>query len=165
MKYSDVARWNDPLARTAAIIGERWTLLILRQFFLGLHHFDDIQQTLELATNVLSERLNRLLEEGVLEREGRRYSLTKKGHALYSVIGAMLEWGDEYTIGEEGPPVIRKHRKCGHETKAKLVCSHCGEEITAHDVWVEDGPSAQLGSPFTEAQERIALRAAKAKRR
>lgn len=163
MKHSEIIEWNDPLARTASIIGERWTLLILRQFFLGLHQFEDIQQTLGIARNILTQRLNKLVDEEILERREREYWLTDKGHDLYQVLGAMLEWGDKYMMGEEGPPVIRIHKPCSHPTHAQLTCAHCGERIEARDVWVEhvpDTPYAHLGTLFTDAQERIERRKA-----
>lgn len=164
MKHSEIIGWNDPLARTASIIGERWTLLVLRQFFLGLHNFSDIQVSLGVARNILTERLNRLVAEDILERREREYWLTEKGHDLYQVIGAMLEWGDQYMMGEEGPPVRRIHKLCGKPTRAQLTCQACGERIEARDVHVEhveDTPYAHLGTLFTQAQELVTRRKAK----
>ncbi len=99
------------VARALEVVGERWTLLILRNVFLGLHRFDDQQQQLGIARNVLASRLERLVEEQILERRpyGERpvrheYHLTEKGRALWPVLVELLQWGDRYAPEPEGPP-------------------------------------------------------------
>jgi len=159
MKHSEIARQNCCLAKAAAVVGERWNLLLLRQFFLGLHHFDDFQKTLGIARNILSDRLKQLVDAGVIEKRtdrdtgGRAYWLTEKGHDLYPTVAALLEWGDRHLAAPEGSSVVRIHKSCGSPTKAKLVCSCCEEQITARDVEVLPGPSFDLGSPLAEVRE------------
>ncbi len=163
MKHSELARNNCSLSRTLAIIGERWTLLILRQFFLGLRRFDDLQATLGIARNILADRLKTLTEAGIVERRrlkdtgghATEYRLTQKGRDLYPAIACLLEWGDTYMMEPTGPSVERIHKQCGHSTHPKLTCEHCGEAFTAHDVELAPGPSAHLGSPWDEARDRL----------
>ena len=135
------------IARTLEVVGERWTLLILRDTFLGIHRFDDLQRDLGLSRKVLSERLKHLVEEGMLERRAyserpprHEYVLTRKGLEFIDVLIAMAAWGDRWTAGEAGPPVLRRHRTCGQVTQVELRCGACGEILHAADVDVEPGP-------------------------
>jgi DNA-binding HxlR family transcriptional regulator len=111
----DYAGQNCSIARALEIVGERWTLLIIRDVFLGYRKFDEIQQNLGIARNVLTERLNRLVDEGILERaryserpERYEYRLTRKGLELNIALTALRQWGDEYL--SERPPrlLVRK---------------------------------------------------------
>src|SRR3954471_9841647 len=116
-------RYDDQvcsIARSLEIVGERWTLLVLREAFLGTRRFDDFQRSLGIARNVLTERLARLVDEGVLE--GRRYQerperyeyrLTEKGIELWPVMVHLLQWGDHHYPDEAGPPRVLTHRGCG----------------------------------------------------
>ncbi len=123
------------------VVGERWVWLILRQSFNGARRFEDFQRGIGLARNVLSERLNSLVEHGVLERrpyserESRsryEYRLTDKGRALFPVYAALMQWGNDWTDLPE-PPVDILHKPCGHRFTARVVCSQCGQEIDARD--------------------------------
>ena len=144
---------NCSIARTLELVGERWTLLIIRDALLGRSRFDEFQESLGIARNVLTDRLHRLVEEGILER--RRYSehpprdeyvLTEKGRDLYPVIIGLLRWGDRWTAGPEGPPLVLEHQNCGQEVMPILVCPTCREEITAQTLHPHPGPGAKAQS-------------------
>src|SRR3954469_2943711 len=108
------------VARTLEVVGERWTLLIVRDAFFGVRRFDDFQRSLGIARNVLQGRLERLVEEGILERvryqerpERFEYRLSEKGIDLWPVMVSMLTWGDKHAATEDGPPVVIEHRGWG----------------------------------------------------
>jgi len=132
---------NCSVARTLSVVGERWTMLILREAFLGRHRFDEFQQGIGIARNILSSRLRDLVEKGILDRtradgEPRRveYRLTKKGSDLYPVLIALMQWGDTWLCDEAGPPMTLVHRNCGATTSPEMVCSQCGEHLGAREV-------------------------------
>ena len=134
-------------AQTLEVIGEWWTLLLVRDAFFGVRRFEDFQRRLGISRSVLTNRLNRLVEEGVLEtrqyetRPPRlEYLLTKKGADLFPVLVALQQWGDRYA--SDKPPVVLRHRGCGKLTRPHLVCSACGEKVTAEDVTAAPGPGA-----------------------
>jgi DNA-binding HxlR family transcriptional regulator len=133
------------IARTLDIVGDRWTLLILRDSFRGLRHFNEFRKSLGIASNILADRLDKLVANDVLRRdavvERGEYRLTDKGRALYPIIGAMLTWGDRYTDDGAGPPHIVTHRPCDHRTQPTLVCSHCHEPLTARSVEMTPNPA------------------------
>jgi DNA-binding HxlR family transcriptional regulator len=148
MRFPEVADLNCSIARTLAIFGERWTLLVLRQAFLGVRRFEDMQASLGIARNILSDRLSTLVSEGILERrryqerpERFEYRLTAKGRELYPVLVTLMQWGDRHAA-PGGPPVLLRHRTCGHLAEPTLVCSHCGEEIDPREMQPEPGPGA-----------------------
>lgn len=135
------------IARTLDIAGEPWSPLILRDVFIGISRFDDLQRDLGISRKVLAERLKHLVKEGVLERSAyserpprHDYVLTEKGWELCDVLLAITAWGDRWTAGEAGPPALLRHRTCGQLTHAELHCAQCGEPLHAHDVDVEQGP-------------------------
>lgn len=143
MRWDSLAKEDCSLARSLAVIGDRWTLMILRDAFLGVRRFDEFEQSLKIARRVLSERLSFLVDDGILarvpyqERPARyEYRLTEKGLDLYPVILSLVHWGDSHYAGRKGPPVIHTHRKCGRDFRSMLTCSECGELVTARDVTV-----------------------------
>ncbi len=138
MAIQAFADLNCSIARPLSILGERWALLVVRDLFLGRRRFDEIQESLGIASNVLSQRLATLTEEGIVERhryseqpERFEYRLTDKGRDLQPILLAVLAWGDRYTTGAEGPPLETVHRECGHVFHAVPTCSECGEEVEA----------------------------------
>jgi len=148
MKRSSFADMTCSVARTLEVVGEWWTLLIVRDALLGVTRFEVWQRRLGIARNVLSARLDLLVEHGILER--RRYSehpprdeyvLTRKGRDLAPVVDSLRVWGDRYTA-TDGPPVVLVHDDCGHETVAVPHCSHCGERLRGGHVHMEAGPGA-----------------------
>jgi len=143
------------VARTLEVIGEWWTMLVIRESFNGVRRFDDFQGRLGIARNVLAARLQRLVDHEVLERRQYQdrpprweYRLTEKGRDLYPVLLAMLAWGDRWTAGDEGPPLRLTH-ECGNEPDAVLVCSHCGKKIDARDVHAERAAGHLVELPAT----------------
>ena len=147
MRHSGLQQQNCSIARTVAVLGERWTLVILRAAFNRRRRFEDIQRDLGIARNILADRLQTLVAEGILERrayqqrpERFEYRLTDKGRDLYPVLIALMQWGDRYTAGEAGPPVELIHEPCGEHTNPRLVCDHCGEPIDPRDVRPQPGP-------------------------
>jgi DNA-binding HxlR family transcriptional regulator len=135
--------------RTLALIGDRWSMLILREEFFGVRRFDDLQRNLGIARNILTGRLHNLVDCGILERRlyqdrPRRfeYRLSQKGIDLYPALVALMEWGDRYVADEPGPPLVLRHKRCGQRTRPTLTCSACGEDIDARDMEPEPGPGA-----------------------
>jgi DNA-binding HxlR family transcriptional regulator len=136
------------VAQCLEVVGEWWSLLIVRDAFLGVKRFDEFQQRLGISRNVLNQRLARLVEAGVLvkvpysEHPPRfEYRLTDKGRDLWPIITTMRQWGDKYAAAD-GPPLQVIHEHCGHTTQAKLICSTCGAQIGARDVRAIPGPGA-----------------------
>jgi DNA-binding HxlR family transcriptional regulator len=134
------------IARALEIVGERWTILVLRDAFLGVRRFDDFQRDLGIARNVLTDRLNRLVDEGILERrryqerpERFEYRLTHKGRDLWPILHALATWGDAHAA-PGGPPRLFRHRGCGGRITDRRVCARCGTELEVRDVEVVDGP-------------------------
>ena len=147
MQRTDFAQMTCSIARSLAVAGEPWSPLVLRDVWVGINRFDDIQRDLGVSRKVLTERLKHLVEAGMLEREAYstrparyEYVLTRKGLEFIDVLMAMAAWGDRWTAGEAGPPVLRRHRACGQISQVELRCSVCGEALHAADVDVEPGP-------------------------
>jgi len=137
------------IARTLDIAGEPWTPLILRDLFVGIRRFDDLQRDLGISRKVLTQRLNHLLNHGIVERRPYTdkpvrydYLLTDKGWELCDVLLAITAWGDRWTADEQGPPVILHHTTCRHTAHAIITCSACNEPLRARDVHVTPGPGA-----------------------
>ncbi|MEX0838527.1 MAG: helix-turn-helix domain-containing protein [Parvibaculum sp.] len=166
MRWEELDREACSLARTLSVVGDRWTLLVLRECFLRIRRFEEFEQRLGIARHVLADRLKKLTDAGVLEkipyRERPRreeYRLTEKGLALYPAMLALLDWGDKYMSGKEGPPLLRRHKTCGHVAHAVPSCSECGEPLDARAMTVEAGPGAPADfflpqSPSNKAVER-----------
>jgi DNA-binding HxlR family transcriptional regulator len=136
------------LARTLELVGERWTLLIVRDALLGLRRFDEFRESLGLARNVLAERLGRLVEGGVLERVPyqerpvrHEYQLTPAGRELGLTVLALMQWGDRHLAGPDGPPRLVKHAGCGGDVVVRTVCDSCGERVTGGAVDMLPGPA------------------------
>jgi DNA-binding HxlR family transcriptional regulator len=132
------------IARTLDVIGDRWSLLILRDGFYGVRRFEDFQHDLGVARNVLADRLAKLVERGVFERRlyaerpaRYEYRLTAKGRDLLPVLLTMMRWGDDWEGDDDRPPVKLVHVGCGHATHAVLDCAHCGERLNLANVYVD----------------------------
>ena len=152
MLKRDYEGQNCSIARTLELIGERWTVLIIRDAFLGIRRFEDFQSDLGVARNVLTTRLARLVEEGLLEKRRYQerparyeYRLTEKGIALWPVLVSLVKWGDKYA-SPAGPPRVIVHRDCGGEVNEHLSCDRCGEPLTARDVETRPGPGAEAAA-------------------
>ena len=150
MKWNDLEQEKCSLARTVSVIGDRWTLLVLRDCFLGVRRFDEFLDRLEISRPMLADRLARLVDAGVLRKEPYQtspprhdYRLTPKGLDLYPVILSIVHWGDMHMAGRAGRPLLHRHANCGHHFDPLLVCSACGEALDARAVTVEAGPGAE----------------------
>jgi DNA-binding HxlR family transcriptional regulator len=139
---------NCSVAQCLEIVGEWWSLLIVRDAFLGVTRFEDLQARLGISRNILTQRLNRLVDKGVLKRvpyqerpPRSEYRLTEKGRDLWHVVTAMRQWGDRWAA-PSGPPLNIRHTACGRVVKAVPVCSHCGEPLDVRAVTAVPGPGA-----------------------
>lgn len=146
MKWRDLGREPCSIARTAAVIGDRWTLMILRDCFLGVRRFDEFQARLGISRTIIADRLKLLTEEGVLRRVAyqenpvrHEYRLTEKGLELHPAILAIAAWGDRHYADERGPPILRRHKACGCDFQPVQVCSECGEPVDARGVEARPG--------------------------
>jgi DNA-binding HxlR family transcriptional regulator len=137
---------NCSAARALEVVGERWSLLIIRDaLFRGTTRFSDFQRTLGLARNVLAARLEGFVEAGLMTRRQpensayHEYLLTQKGLDLKPAVIALTRWGDRWAA-PNGPPIIYGHDYCGGEIELQLVCSECGEEPAVDQIGVTPGP-------------------------
>src|SRR5262245_4191110 len=126
------------IARTLEAIGDRWTMLVVRDAFLGLRRFDDFQERLGVARNILSDRLGRLVDEGILEKrpylerpQRFEYRLTKKGLDLFPVMVSLMKWGDSHALAPGGAPMLVLHKGCGGQVDERLHCDRCAQPLTA----------------------------------
>jgi len=126
------------IARALEAVGDRWTMLVIRDAFQGVRRFDDFQERLGVARNVLSDRLSRLVDEGILEKRlyqerPRRfeYRLTPKGIDLFPALISLMKWGDRHAPDPGGPPMVVLHKGCGGKVDERLLCDRCGEPVTA----------------------------------
>ncbi|HSW13352.1 MAG TPA: helix-turn-helix domain-containing protein [Solimonas sp.] len=151
MKWSETGGMSCSVARTASVIGDRWTILILRNAFLRIRRFEDFQSNLGITRHLLAGRLKRLVEEGILERVSYQdapprfeYRLTLKGRALYPIVVAMTAWGDAWMDGGKGAPLLLQHKSCGKVVTPQLSCPECGEAIEPQQMSALPGPGLML---------------------
>jgi DNA-binding HxlR family transcriptional regulator len=135
------------IARSLEVVGERWSLLILRDAVLGIQRFEEFQNSLGIATNVLTNRLKLLCDEGVLERvpdeqrPGRpKYVLTDKGAELAPALIVFMKWGDRHYPTPSGPPRLTLHVDCGGNIGADFRCDRCGERAKPGEIDLPPGP-------------------------
>ncbi|XVQ85768.1 winged helix-turn-helix transcriptional regulator [Microbispora siamensis] len=147
---------NCSIERTLAVLGEKWTFLVLREAFNGVRRFADLQTRTGAPRQVLSARLSRLVDEGLLrkvpyqepgQRQRDEYRLTQKGLDLYPIMIALMHWGDRYLADPEGPPVVVTHRDCGASVALHLVCEEGHEVGGPREVTPRPGPGARLSTP------------------
>jgi DNA-binding HxlR family transcriptional regulator len=149
MRLTSLSEMNCSIAKTLDVIGEWWTLLILRDALRGTRRFDDFQANLGLARSVLTARLRKLTDAGIMERyqysqhpPRYEYRLTDKGRSLFGVIAALMHWGDQWEAGPAGPPVVLVHDTCGQVTQPILTCPHCHGEVSTRNTHSEPGPGS-----------------------
>jgi DNA-binding HxlR family transcriptional regulator len=152
MDWLDEHSASCSAARALEIIGEKWTLLVLRDAYYGVRRFQDFQRHLGVPRPVLSQRLAKLVEAGVLRRvpyqePGARprheYRLTQKGRDLFPTIVALMEWGDRYAADPDGPPTVLTHRDCGELVHLEMRCEAGHTLDSVREVIGEPGPGAQ----------------------
>lgn len=144
MRYRELED-SCSITRPLVVLGDRWTLVILKQAFFGVRRFNAFRDALGISPGRLQDRLDRLVEHGLLSKtrpeDGRfaEYRLTAKGMDIYPVLMALRDWGDRY-MAPDGQPVIYRHRDCEGEARTELTCDCCRELLTARDVAPELGP-------------------------
>ena len=151
MKWENIDEQVCSVARALAIVGERWTLLIIRDAFKGTRRFEGFHKNLGVTRHRLSERLNSLVESGVMTKvpysrnpERFEYRLTRKGLGLYPVLMSLSQWGDRWLADENGPPMTYWHSRCAQDCEPIMACSECGEALKPEEV------SAKLGTELTQ---------------
>lgn len=149
MKWNGLADERCSVARTVAVIGDRWTLMILRDCFLGVRRFEDFQTRLAIPRATIAARLKTLVDEGVLVKSlyqdnpaRHEYRLTPKGRDLYPVMMALVHFGDRHYAGATGAPLLHRHKTCGCDFHPVTTCSKCREPLKARDVEVRAGAGA-----------------------
>jgi DNA-binding HxlR family transcriptional regulator len=152
------------IASALEVVGERWSLLIVRNVFLGLRRFDEMQDNLGIARNVLQARLGKLVDQGVLERrryqerpERFEYRLTDKGLDLWPTVVALMQWGDRYAPPQAGPPVVLEHRGCGGQVDEHRMCAKCGARLSVREARAQAGPGASADHPLVRRAQRQAM--------
>jgi DNA-binding HxlR family transcriptional regulator len=149
MKWDALEEEQCSVARTVAVIGDRWTMLVLRDCFLRVRRFEDFQSRLGAPRHVLADRLKKLVRHGVLRRvpyqprpQRHEYILTQKGLDLYPVIMAIVHWGDIHMVDERGRPRLHEHKLCGKTFDPVTICSECRAPLSPKEVHVHAGPGA-----------------------
>jgi len=150
MRWDALEEESCSISRTLAVIGDRWSLLVLRDCFLRVRRFEEFQSRLGITRHLLADRLKKLVRHGVLRRvpyqtspKRHEYLLTQKGLDLYPILMAIVHWGDVHMADERGRPLLHRHKTCGHIFNPVMVCSECGEPLNAREVQVQPGPGAQ----------------------
>lgn len=136
MRWSELERDDCPVARAMAVLGDRWTVLILRDALRGVSRFDAFHERLGCSRTLIARRLAHLVQEGVLQAEPYQarpprhdYRLTDQGRALGLVVMLMAQWGETWRPKAGAAPLRRRHKACGHEFQPTVVCSECGEPV------------------------------------
>jgi DNA-binding HxlR family transcriptional regulator len=172
MRWRELKREPCSVARTVSVIGDRWTLLILRDCFLRVRRFEEFQARLGITRHLLADRLRKLVRAGVLRKVSYQarpqrfeYRLTEKGLDLHTVLLAVVHWGDTHMAGKRGRPMLHEHLACGHAFDPVLTCSACGERLEARTVRVRPGPGAARRRGATGSPSRPSRRTAEQKGR
>jgi len=138
---------GDSVSRTLALIGDHWTLMILREELFGVRRYGQLARNLGIPRPTLSHRLRTMVDSGLLERvlyasepDRYEYRLTEAGRELFGAAVMLLRWGDQYLAGPEGPPIVLRHHECGEIAAPALVCEKCRAPITPRNVTPEPGP-------------------------
>lgn len=154
MERKSFAQMDCSVAQCLEVVGEWWSMLIIRDCFMGVTRFEAFQRRLGISRNILNDRLASLVEAGVLERAPYSehpprydYRLTTKGRDLWPVLTAMRQWGDQYAA-PEGPPIELVHRGCGETTHVVQTCAWCGERLSYRNVHAVAGPGRESHALF-----------------
>jgi DNA-binding HxlR family transcriptional regulator len=151
--YSSYDSDTCSIARTLALVGDRWTLLVLRDVANGVSRFDELARHLGIARNILSARLTRLTGAGLVERAAYRepgererfqYRLSRSGRDLIPVLLAFMAWGDQHLAGPEGPPAVVRHADCGAPIRVAVTCEQGHELGSRPRVRLEPGPGSRV---------------------
>jgi DNA-binding HxlR family transcriptional regulator len=146
MKRTSFTDMTCSIARTLDLVGEWWTPLILRDIFLGIRRFEPLLNHLGISRNILTDRLQTLVDNEILERrlyqespERYEYWLTERGIELFPIFTAVMAWGDKWLRESTGVPAELRHEDCGKVTRPMVVCSKCGGKITLFNVRAQPG--------------------------
>jgi DNA-binding HxlR family transcriptional regulator len=138
----------DSVGRALALVGERWSLLIMRETLFGVRRYGEFARNLSIPRPTLSARLKTLVDGGVLERvryaagpDRYEYHLTDAGRDLYPAVVLLMQWGDKYLAGPEGPPILLRHNDCGELIEARVACGNCDGTVAVGNVTPEPGPA------------------------
>jgi DNA-binding HxlR family transcriptional regulator len=149
MPHRPFAGQHCSIAGSLEVLGERWTLLVMREVLLGRTRFADIKRNTGIAPNILSDRLSTLVDQGLLKRrrytdtpESYEYVPTRKGVDVNPILQALLGWGDKHATPAGGPPRVIVHTTCGHDAHPAMHCSHCGEALDPRETLTRPGPGA-----------------------
>jgi DNA-binding HxlR family transcriptional regulator len=150
MRWNEIGAIRCSVARTLSVVGDRWTLLILRDAFLRVRRFEDFEKSLGTTRHRLADRLRKLVRHGILERVAYQqrplrceYRLTEKGRDLYPVVVSLTRWGDRWMAGRDGPPLKLVHRGCGNHIMPVLTCPECGKPVSARDMIAQPSPAME----------------------
>jgi len=169
MRWDELEEQSCSLARTVGVIGDRWTLLILRECFLRVRRFEEFQAKLRITRHLLADRLKKLVRYGVLRKSPYQdspkryeYILTQKGLDLYPILMSLVHWGDIHMVDERGRPLLHEHKNCGKMFDPIMICSECKEPVHAKEVRTHPGPGVgKFPNPKTsKAKEKSRRRAA-----
>jgi DNA-binding HxlR family transcriptional regulator len=156
MKWEEISQQQCSVARSSAVLGDRWSLLLLSDLFLGVRRVVDFQQRLGLSRTTQTKRLKQFQDHEVVKRHVYQqqptryeYRLTVKGRDLFPVISALVSWGDKYYFGGSTPPILRSHQACGHDIQPVMTCPECHEEVDARSMTARARPESG-GSPAVE---------------
>jgi DNA-binding HxlR family transcriptional regulator len=152
MDWLGVSADNCSIRRTLEVVGQKWTLLLIRDAVNGVRRFDDFHRHVGLSEPVLADRLRKLVAAEILEpstyreasqRTRTEYRLTAKGWELYPALIALMQWGDKYLADPEGPPIHVLHETCGAPLRASVHCTREHAPVNPHETLVRPGPSAR----------------------
>lgn len=140
MRWSEIDKMNCSVAKSLSILGESWTLMIIRSSFLNCKRFDEFQKELNVTRHLLADRLNKLVENKILVKKPyqtnpvrNEYHLTRKGEALFPIIMSLTHWGDSWMSEQQSPPLKLIHTRCQQRTQPQLVCDQCGDDLNARN--------------------------------
>jgi DNA-binding HxlR family transcriptional regulator len=152
VRQTSFAQMACSMARSLELIGDWWTPLIIRDLQLGIDRFDTLAADLGISRNLLATRLAHLVEHGIVERHRYQehpprygYVLTEPGQELVPVLAALTAWGDRWATPEGGPPLLFRHRPCGHYFTPTVSCDACGQPLRRGEVEALPGPGARTG--------------------
>ncbi len=150
MRWNDIGDYHCSIAKALSVVGDRWTLLLMREAFMRTRRFEDFQANTGASRAIVADRLRQLVDDGVLTKvayhqnpERFEYRLTDKGRDFYPVMTSLMTWGDRWMPLPDGAPVTLQH-ECGHEFHPVMVCPHCGGSAAPDRVRASVSPSARI---------------------
>ena len=159
MQWNELGDQPCSFSRTLSVIGDRWSMMILRDCFMKVRRFDDFHDRLKIGRPILTDRLRKLVDNFVLTKVAYQqnpiryeYRLTQKGLDLYPVVMAIVHWGDVHMGDRKGRPLLHRHATCGHDFDPVMTCSECREEVSPRAVTIRPGPGARDAVHMPQAE-------------